>query len=208
MLSHPIKAIIFDLGNVNIDFDHTIAARRICGLSDKTIEEIYRLFFDSGLTALFEEGKVTPEDFFREVKNMLGLKIDYASFLPIWNEIFFLSEKNRQVYNLANNLRSGYRIALLSNINTLHYNYLKNNFPIFDVFEHIVLSFELGQRKPHPLIYQKALEIMGVKAESVFYTDDRPELIASARQLGLTGAVFTGIAALKKELINTGVRIN
>ncbi|TRZ95724.1 HAD family phosphatase [bacterium] len=208
MINRSIKAIIFDLGNVVIDFDHTIAARKICGLNGKTTQEVYRLFFDSGLTALFEEGKVTPGDFFREVKKLLSLKIDYASFLPIWNEIFFLTERNRQVYNLAKNLKGSYRIALLSNINILHYNYLKNNFSIFDVFEYIMLSFELGRRKPHPLIYQKTLEMIGVEAKEVFYTDDRPELIASAKELGLAGTVFTGIASLKKNLLSIGVQVN
>jgi putative hydrolase of the HAD superfamily len=208
MINRPIKAIIFDLGNVVIDFDHTIAARKICRLCAKTMREVYRLFFDSGLTALFEEGKVTPGDFFSEVKKLLSLKIDYASFLPIWNEIFFLTERNRQVYNLAKNLKGSYRIALLSNINILHYNYLKDNFPIFDVFEYIMLSFELGQRKPHPLIYQKTLETIGVEAQDVFYTDDRPELIASAGALGLVGTVFTGIASLKRDLLNIGVQVN
>ena len=208
MSSPHIKAIIFDLGNVLIDFDHSIAARRICELTNKTQGEIYRLFFDSGLTALFEEGKIAPDKFFSEVKNTLNLKIDYEVFLPIWNEIFFLTERNRQVYELAKGLKSNYQTGILSNINILHYEYLKNNFPIFDVFHHVMVSFELGKRKPHHLIYQKALKALRVGAGEVFYTDDRPELVASAKGLGLCGAVFTGIEALKKDLLGTGIQVN
>lgn len=205
-MSRPhIKAVIFDLGNVLIDFDHFIAARRIRAFTDKTPKEIYCLFFDSGLTGLFEEGRITPVKFFSEVEKTLDLKIDFATFLPIWNEIFFLTEQNRRVYELAKGLRNSYRLGLLSNINILHYEYLKNNFPVFDAFHHIMTSFELGQRKPSPFVYQKALEMLQVQAGDVFYTDDRPELVAEAKRLGLRCAVFTGIEALKKDLLAIGI---
>jgi FMN phosphatase YigB (HAD superfamily) len=111
-----------------------------------TPEAIYDLFFDSHLTGLFEEGKIPPEEFFKEVKNKLGLDLDYEGFLPIWNEIFFLTEENRGVYNLAKHLKADFKIALLSNINILHYDYLRKNFPVFDVFDHIITSYEVGVR--------------------------------------------------------------
>jgi FMN phosphatase YigB (HAD superfamily) len=146
-------AIIFDLGNVLIDFNHMIAAQRLSQFSDKSGRQIYDLFFDSELTGLFEEGKVTPGEFFLEVKKALNLKTDYAGFLPVWNEIFFLTPRNLEVYQLALLLKKHYKLALLSNINILHLDYLKKNFPVFDAFHCILASFELGLRKPAPLVY-------------------------------------------------------
>jgi len=207
MPENPVRAIIFDLGNVVIDFDHNIAARKICGFTNIPPSQIYQLFFDSGITELFEEGNITPIEFFLKVKELLSLSIDYKLFLPIWNEIFFFTQSNRQVLELAAGLKNSYRLALLSNINALHYEYIKNNFPIFEVFHHVVTSFELGRRKPHPFIYQKALEALRVDANQVYYTDDRPELVAAARVLGISGSVFTDTATLKNELINNGIRI-
>src|SRR4030042_6411170 len=101
MDNHRISAIIFDLGKVLVDFDHAIAAKRISAFTTKDPQEIFSLFFDSKLTGLFEEGKISPRDFFSGVQNMLNLEIGYEEFLPIWNEIFFLTEKNQAVYNLA-----------------------------------------------------------------------------------------------------------
>ena len=203
-----VKAVIFDLGNVLIDFDHTIAAKRISGFTDKTPQEIFNLFFDSELTALFEEGKISPLIFFSEVKKMLNSKLDYAQFLPIWNEIFFLSEKNQAVYSLAKLLRGRYKIALLSNINILHFDYLKKNFSVFDAFQNIVTSFEYGIRKPDPLIYKKALDLLEISPQNAFYTDDRPELIEKACTLGIRGFVFRGIEQLKRDLSGNGININ
>jgi len=202
-----IKAIIFDLGNVLIDFDHKIAAERISKSAHKNPQEIFNLFFDSELTALFEEGKISPLEFFLKVKETLNLKLDYSEFIPIWNEIFFLSEKNRYVYNLAKILKSHYIIALLSNINILHFDYLKKNFTVFDAVHHIITSFEVGFRKPHPLIYKKALETLGVLATDVAYTDDRPELVEKAQELGIKSFHFQGIEKLKVDFLSIGINL-
>jgi putative hydrolase of the HAD superfamily len=204
-----IEAVIFDLGNVLIDFDHTIAAKRIAEFTDKSPKEIFELFFDSGITGLFEEGKISPPEFFSRVKEMLNLKLDYAAFLPIFNEIFFFTQENACVYNLAKRLKQYYKIALLSNINILHFDYLKKTFPVFDAFHNIITSFEVGLRKPHPLIYQKALRAMGVSSvPHVIYTDDRPELVEKARELGLKSFIFQDTEKLRRDLAGAGVNIN
>lgn len=208
MQNHKIKAIIFDLGRVLLDFDHLIACRKLAGFTVKKEKEIFDLFFDSGLTNLFEAGKISPEDFFSEVKNALDLKLDYAKFLPIWNEIFFFNDKNLAVYNLAESLKNNYTLALLSNINILHFEYIKKAFPILDAFHKIIASFELGLTKPDPMIYERALKILGVSAEQTFYTDDRPELVDSASRLGIKGFLFKGIEELKNDLSACGINTN
>jgi len=203
-----IKAIIFDLGNVLVDFDHMIAARKISGFTDMAAEDIFNLFFDSPLTAAFEEGRISPLDFFSEVKGKLNLKLDYDRFVLIWNEIFFLSEKNRAVYDLAKLLRGRYKLSVLSNVNFLHLEYIKNKFPIFDVFDNVITSCELGVKKPDPAIYKKALEILGMEAGSTFYTDDRAELIEKAKELGIRSFVFTGAEQLRSDLRAAGVDLS
>ncbi|MBM3246740.1 MAG: HAD family phosphatase [Candidatus Omnitrophica bacterium] len=206
MDDHKVKAIIFDLGNVLVDFDHRIAAGRIANFCDRNSEEIFSLFFDSELTGLFEEGKLSPQDFFSEVKKILNLRLDYAAFTPIWNEIFFLSRKNRGVYNLALGLKENYQVALLSNINILHFDYLKKNFPVFDAFHHIITSYEVGLRKPHPAIYQQALQTLNLAAGEVFYTDDRDDLIEKAGDLGIKSFHFESVDKLKADLSRAGIQ--
>lgn len=208
MDNHRITAVIFDLGNVLIDFDHLIAAQKISKFTDKKPQEIFDLFFDSKLTSLFEEGRISPSEFFLKVKEKLNFELDYNVFVPIWNEIFFFTEKNASVYKLAKSLKGNYKLALLSNVNVLHFEYVKKKFPVFDAFDNVVTSFEAGFRKPHPLIYKKTLEILRVLPENVFYTDDRTELVEKAAELGIKGSVFTGIEKLRKDLTGAGININ
>lgn len=203
-----VEAVIFDLGNVLIDFDHLIAAKKISKLTNMTAQEIYELFFDSELTSLFEEGRISPSEFFVKVKEKLDLELDYERFASIWNEIFFFSEKNSSVYSIAKSLKKIYKLALITNINILHFDYLKKNFPVFDIFDPVVTSFQIGFRKPHPLIYKKTLEMLQVLPENVFYTDDRADLVSKAKDSGINSFVFINIEKLKKDLLGEGVSIN
>lgn len=208
MDNHDIEAIIFDLGNVLIDFDHRSAAERISKFTDRTGKEIFDLFFDSELTGLFEEGKISPLQFFLKAKEMLNLKLDFDAFIPLWNEIFFFSEKNLGVYNLAVSLKRNYKVAVLSNINILHFEYIKKTFPILNTFPHFYASCELGLKKPQPLIYQRTLKLIGASAARTFYTDDRQELVESAKKLGINSFVFSSVGQLKNDFLSAGVNIN
>ncbi len=200
-----IKVILFDLGRVLVDFDHKRAAVRMSGFCSKTPRQIYDLFFESQATIAFEAGKIPPEDFYLQVKDMLDLKLSFNSFVPIWNDIFFLTPKNRLVYRLLNTLRANYKTALLSNINTLHYEYLKKNFPVFGVFDKIFLSFELGLIKPDKEIYKKVIQELKVSPQEIFYTDDRPELVESANSQGICGRVFASFEQLMGDIQSAGI---
>lgn len=201
-----VQAVVFDLGNVLIDFDHTIAAKRIARFTDKTASEIYQLFFDSPVTGQFEEGAIKPRDFFAEVKSMLCARLTYEEFLPIWNEIFLFSDSNKRVYEIVKKLRVHHAVALLSNVNVLHWDYIKNTFSVYDVFHHLFASFEVGARKPSPLIYNKVLSVLSLPAEKVFYTDDRPDLIEQASAMGFQGFVFKGPEQLVRDLSTVGIK--
>lgn len=204
-MESKIKAVVFDLGRVLVDFDHRLAAEKIAKLTRKTPQQIFDLFFDSSLIQSFEQGKISPEVFFASVSQMLGLNIEFEQFLLIWNQIFSFSDDNKAVYALGRRLKNNYRLALLSNINVLHFDHLKLNFPVFDIFHDIFLSCELGCIKPDPEIYLKVISALGVSPEEIFYVDDRPELIAQALKLGIRGFVFKGAAQLKIDLDSCGV---
>ncbi|MDD5409002.1 MAG: HAD family phosphatase [Candidatus Omnitrophica bacterium] len=202
-----IKVVLFDLGNVLVDFDLKPAIKRISNFCNKGSEGISKLFLNSGAANSFEKGELSPEEFYKQAKDMLEIKLGYESFVPIWNEIFFFSSKNRAVYHIANRLKENYRICLLSNTNILHYNYIKDNFPVFSIFERLFLSFEMGAAKPDKLIYEKATRALGVSPENIFYTDDRPELVNSAAALGIKSFIFTSAEQLIKDLSSLNIAL-
>jgi len=200
-----IKVILFDLGNVLVDLNLKPAVARISGFCSKSQDEIIKLFLDSGITNSFEKGEFSADEFYKQAKDILDLKLGYASFVSIWNEVFFFSLKNRSLYHIANRLKENYRIAILSNTNILHYRYIKDNFPVFNIFEKVFLSFEIGAVKPDQTIYRKAIEALGVLPENIFYTDDRPELVKSASKLGIKSFTFTSVEQLISDLSSLNI---
>lgn len=205
---NTMGAVVFDLGNVLIDFDHMLAARRLSRFTKQSTGKIFSLFFDSQLTRLFEEGKIAPEDFFDEIKKSLDCKINFREFLPVWNEIFFLTSQNLEIYHLAAKLKQRFTIALLSNINLLHFEYLKEKFSMFSVFDQIFLSYKLQVIKPEKFIYDLVVSKLALKPEQIFYLDDRRELVAAARAQGIRAFQFRGVVQFKEDLRNQGVLIN
>lgn len=198
MIKNKYEAVLCDLGNVLVNFDHRIAVKKILALTPKKEEGIYQLFFDSGITKDYEEGKITSLDFFKRVKDSLELDMDYTAFLPIWNDIFFETPLNKKMQDFLKKIKNRYKLVMISNINETHYEFLKKKMPIFGEFDKLILSYEVGFRKPSPEIYNAALRAVGAKNSGAFYIDDRLDLIEAAKGLGIKGVAFNGEEAFKK----------
>lgn len=191
------KLIIFDLGGVVLKFDHHISARKIASRFALDEKHAYDLFFDSGITKPFDEGRLTPFEFHRRVEKLLKIRISYNDFKAYWQDIFFT---NPGIGSLIKRLKKTYKVYLLSNTNKLHFDFIRKKFGIIREFDRIILSYKVGVRKPDPLIYRCALKAARVRPDEAVFIDDRPELVEGARSIGITGILFKEIARLKKEL--------
>ena len=178
----PIKAILFDLGNVIFYFSFKNTFSRLqedCGLDSRSIE---RRFSASGLEVLYDGGKISSRKFFMETKKLLGLTMDYANFKKTWNDIF---NANRPMMDLIRRLDGRHRLVLISNTNAMHFDYLMEmNKPLMKRFDRMILSFKKRIRKPDERIYRAAAAACQVKPDEIFYIDDRQEMTEAARDLG------------------------
>ena len=95
-------------------------------------------------------------------------------------------------------------VALFSNA-TSRLNQEINSFGIYGLFDHVVNTSEVVSIKPEPEIYFYALDLVGIEAKDAFFTDDRPENIEAAVNLGWRGHAFDGVPDLPASLINAGV---
>lgn len=204
MMKNRYDAIICDLGNVLINFDHRIAVEKILCCTHKKEEDIYSLFFDSPLTELYEEGRISSREFFHRVKEFLELDMDYDSFLPIWNEIFFEVPVNLKIRDLLRKIKPDYKLVMVSNLNETHFEFLKKKMAIFGEFDRLVLSYEVGFRKPAPEIYKVALDAANTIPSKTLYIDDRRDLIEAAIRLGIDGIVFDGEPGFERVAMELG----
>lgn len=92
--------------------------------------------------------------------------------------------------------RMGLATALLSN--SWGNEYPRNGWD--EMFDVVVISGEVGMRKPEERIYLHTLDLLGVPAHrSVFVDDLRPNIDAAAR-LGMVGVHHTGYESTAREL--------
>jgi putative hydrolase of the HAD superfamily len=67
-------------------------------------------------------------------------------------------------------------------------------------FEIAFSSCYVGLRKPHPQIYQRAIDILGKPAERILFIDDRQSNVDAAANSGLSAIRFTGEQDLRRQL--------
>jgi FMN phosphatase YigB (HAD superfamily) len=198
-----IKAVIFDLGRVIVPFDFRRgydALEPLCGIS---ASEIPKRIAATGLVPRFERGEIEPRDFVREFSRELGVELPYSQFCTIWCSIFSLEPLIPEEMLAA--IRQNYRLILLSNTNAIHFKMIREAFPLLRQFHALVLSYEVGAMKPSPLIYERAIEEAGCRAEECFFTDDIPEYVEGARRAGIDAVQFQSAEQIREELTNRGV---
>ena len=61
-----------------------------------------------------------------------------------------------------------------------------------EIFDVVVVSYELGHAKPDREIYEATLSKLGVVPQDALFVDDRGENIAAADELGLADLPFHG----------------
>lgn len=197
-----IQALLFDLGNVLVRFDHRMAAQTITKGTRASPEDLFQLFFESPLVVQHDEGRISTRQFYEEVRREIGLTLSYDRFLEVWNDIF---TEDHEMMKLLRRLLLDYPCFLISNTNRPHFEFLRARFPILHDMEGWILSYEVGHLKPHSAIYQKALEMAGLPPEKILYVDDRADLIEVGKQLGFQTHRFTGHATLIQELSARGL---
>lgn len=202
LVSSPIKAFLFDLGNVLVRFDHMEAARKITAGTSVRPDPLFRLFFESPLVVAHDEGRISTEEFYQSVRKELGLDLPFGRFLEVWNDIFIEDER---MTRLVERLLQSHPCYLISNTNRPHFEYLRRLCPVLDRLHGHVLSYEVGHLKPHPAIYRRALEKMNLPPSEILYIDDRTDLIEAARPLGFQTHSFAGVDLLSRELESRGI---
>jgi epoxide hydrolase-like predicted phosphatase len=87
----------------------------------------------------------------------------------------------------------GVPTGLLSNSWGSGSGYPRDQFP--DLFDAVVISSEVGMRKPEARIFEHAAELLGLRPEQCIFIDDIQANIDAAEQVGYTGVLHEETAA-------------
>jgi len=182
------KVIIFDLGAVilNINYQNTI--NEFTKLGVKNAATFYSKKVQTELFNKIETGKISNNEFLKALqKETKNAKIEQVKMA--WNAMLLDLPKER--LQLIKKLKDNHTVYLLSNTNSIHIDAFKKELgnkkwlAFCELFDKMYLSHELGLRKPDIKIFEYILNEQELKAEEIFFIDDSPQHIASAKKLGI-----------------------
>jgi epoxide hydrolase-like predicted phosphatase len=197
-----IKAIIFDIGGVLIRTeDH--AYRRYweekLGLRSGEAEEIV---FNSPMGQKAQRGEIGDE----ELWNWIGKRLELGAQLEAFRNDFWAGDVlDVDLVAFIRSLKTMYQTAVISNATDALRDSLTNQHGIADAFDVIIGSAEEHIMKPDAVIYQRALDALGRRAEEAVFIDDFQMNVNAARNLGMSAIHFRPDLNIKTELSNLGL---
>ncbi|MBN2424815.1 MAG: HAD family phosphatase [Calditrichaceae bacterium] len=200
---NEIRGIIFDLGRVLIDIDlnRGLMNRYSNGRNLSDLENL-RILYNDPFFLEYETGKKTSRQFYEYLNSKINNKIDYNTFLTEWNNIFNV---NPQIQLLFEKLSQKYPVGILSDIDALHWHYIKENYSFIKKVKNPTLSYKTGFLKPHPACYKIAAQNIGVPVNQCLFIDDLEKNVKGAIDAGMTAFQFSNYENLISDLKRLGI---
>jgi glucose-1-phosphatase len=174
--------IVFDLGKVLVDFDYSIAGRKLASRATMAASELGQFLVHVPLIIRYETGLITSEEFYHEVKAASGYLGNLEEFAALFADIFTPIEPMIQLH--ADLRARSFPTYIFSNTNELAVRFIRQSFPFFEKFDGYILSYEHQSMKPDAKLYEVVEAKTGARGPDILYLDDRPENVAAGAARG------------------------
>jgi len=189
--------MVLDVGRVLIDID---PERVLRDLSRKTGRRLGMPQPDDLDTMFFPlyVGKHSWLETLETINQVLGLSLKGDEWRQIWCSI--ITGEVPGMRQALVELKDKFTLVALSNTDEVHWNYILAAFPVFQLLDGWIVSFEEGMMKPDPALYQRVIDRYCNGRPPFFYTDDSPQFVDAARNMGWDAEVFIDAAHFKEEV--------
>jgi glucose-1-phosphatase len=189
--SEPVRALLFDLGNVFIRVRMQRAFAYWARAAGADAQLLARRYAHGPAYAQHEVGALSGAQYFAALRTMLGIDLDDAAFEAGWNDVFdgIETEVHAAIVAAARVLP----VYAFSNTNRTHKRHFMQRYAAeMAVFQQIFDSSEIGLRKPERAAFEHVVARIGAPARTILFFDDLPENIAGAVQVGLQTVLVRG----------------
>lgn len=197
-----IKAVIFDIGNVLIEwhperfYDSVIGADRRKEMF--TAVDLHEMNNRVDLGGAFRE----------TIYDMAESHPEYRAEIRMWHDrwIEMAAPVIDHSVALLRALRAkGVPVYALTNFGVESFAYAETHYAFLAEFDRRYISGHMKRVKPDPEIYAMVEEDCGLSPESLLFADDRAENIAAAEVRGWQGHLFEGAEGWADELVQRGL---
>ena len=198
-----IKAIIFDYGNVLLEWNPKLVYRRYFDTDediDQFLQEVdfmsWNLAQDKGRS--FKDGIANHSQKFPQHAHLFQAYHDHwidSIGGAFWETVEIIKQLKQ----------AGYRLYGLSNWSAETFPYAREKYEFFDLLDDMVISGTVGHVKPEPEIYQLMLDKIGKPAHECLFIDDSLPNIQQANTMGFNTIHFVSPEQLKQKLTEMGL---
>ncbi len=193
------KILLFDLGGVLVENAIFQELPRL--LREPVAEtELYDRWLESEAVQMFERGELDEAQFGRRFAEEWRLAVEPEVFL----EAFAGWPRGPYpgVIEMLARLRPRYRLAYLSNCNSLHWRRLEG---MLGHVDHAFASHLFGVVKPDPEIFRRVLAELACEAGEICFFDDSLKNIRAAKAAGFEAHHTIGFTALERAIESLGL---
>ena len=203
-----IKGVLFDVHDTLVIKDYRAAPQSLLNSVAALQEAGYEVSYDQYEAAwrraaqlarddAKDLGEVSFQQWYNLIFSGLGLKDCGPELIEkvnqAWNQTFGSATKALpQTKTVLRRLRPLYGLGIVSNSLGPNTIFDLKVAGILDFFDAIVITSDLGKRKPHPLIFLEALDRMDLDpGQAVFVGDNVYEDIVGAKNVGMKAVLLT-----------------
>lgn len=190
--------IVLDVGGVLVDFDlkslfATLSKKRGEKVTAPSLATLDRLFLP------VQTGEISLDDIIPALNTSLGVSIAPEEWRDLCCSIF--TGEVPRMKDVLLQLKTDFFLVALTNTIEVHWTFLLKTYEILKLIDGYIVSYKEGVAKPNPAIYQAVVDRYCDGRLPYFHTDDTPEYVEAARQMGWRSEVFRSPLQFKNEVL-------
>lgn len=199
-----IKAVVFDVGGVLLDWNPRYLYTQMFGGDDEAMERFLAEICSPSWNLSLDAGKPFAEG----VADLCTRYPHHSDLISAYDLRWESMVRGafEDTVALAQRLKAnGYPLYALTNFSCEKMALVRPRHDFFGLFDAMVVSGEIGLVKPDPAIYRHLLERLDLVAEETLFIDDSHLNIAGARAAGLRTIHYRSASQLSAELNRLGL---
>lgn len=199
-----LSAVVFDVGNVLIEWDPRHLYRDLFDGDEILMED----FLENVCTAAWNAEQDRGRSWAEGVAALTAERPDCAELIRAFDDCWQAmvpGEIDGSVALLRRLKAQGTPLYALTNYSAEKFAETRRRFDFFDLFDGVVVSAHERLIKPDPAIYRVLFERYRLDPAAAAFIDDSPANVETARTLGMTAWRFAGPDRLEADLIAAGL---
>lgn len=201
---NKVDTVIFDLGNVLIDWNPRYLYRKI--LKD---EDQITWFLENICTSEWNDQQDAGRTFDEAIRELIPKHPEWEEAITAWGSRWQETIRGpiQESVDILTEIKNKkqHRLYALTNWSAETFPWALDNFPFLHWFEGIVVSGHEKTRKPFPEFYQILFERYSIDPSKAIFIDDNFKNVEGARSVGLPTIHFQNAKQLRDELKQIGV---